>query len=229
MKSKRLIIYGDSSFSEMITHYFQKDSVYEVVAFCVDREYRTRDEIDGCKVYALDEIEEYFSAENHEIFAAIGYKSVRTHRDLFEKIEKLAYPVASYISSDAVVDESCQIGVNTLILPGTVIEPHAVVEKNCFVNSSVVVCHHSRIKAHTILAAGSVIGGHTEIGESSLIGFNATVAELLQVADETLVAAGSVLLQDTQRCTMYAGVPAKPLRTYEETGIILQPTKHQKG
>lgn len=220
-KKKNLIIYGDSSYAEMIAHYFMTDSVYQVVAFCVDKEYKTREEIDALPVIAREDIEDYFSSANHYIFAAIGYKSVRTHKVLFEKIAQLSFPVASYISSKAIIDASCKIGINCLILPGVILEPDTIIEENCFINSGAIVCHHTCIKAHTILAAGSLIGGHTTIGKSSLIGFNATVAELLQVADETLLGAGSLLLQNTEKHTMYVGTPAKAVRKHTDTGIVL--------
>ncbi len=225
---KRLIIYGDSDFARMVGHYFESDSEYRVVAYCADRAYRSRDEIDGIRVFDLETIQSQFAPEEHAIFAAIGYKSVRTHRDLFKKITTLGYPVASYISTKTAVDSSCRIGRNVLILPGVILEPETTIEDNCFVNSGVTVCHHTTIGAHTILAAGSVIGGHTHIGEASLIGFNATVAELVDVAEETLLGAGSVLLEDTQPCTMYAGMPAKAVRSHKEKGIMIVPKKLQK-
>ena len=226
---KSLIIYGDSSYAEMIAHYFQTDSEYQVVAFCVDRDYKSREEINGLPVVALENIENHYSAEDYYIFAAIGYKSVRTHKELFKKIANLSFSVASYISSKAIVDASSKVGINCLILPGVILEPNTIIEENCFINSAAIVCHDTRIKAHSILAAGSLIGGHTTIGESSLIGFNATVAELLQVGNETLLGAGSLLLQNTEDHTMYVGTPAKAIRKHTDTGIVLSSNNLNKG
>ncbi len=223
-EKKDLIIYGDSDFAEMIAHYFNTDSPYRVVAFCVDEAYRTKEEIDGLPVIATETIKEHFSPQECAVFAAIGYKSVRTHKILFEKLADYGFPVASYVSSRAHVDVSSRIGVNCLILPGVVIEPGCTVENNCYVNSGAIICHHSRIRAHSVLAAGSVIGGHTTVGESSLIGFNATVAELLELGEETLLGAGSLLLENTQPHTMYVGTPAKALREHKEHGIVITPT-----
>ena len=223
-KNKKLIIYGDSSFAQMIAHYFQSDSDYEVVAYCVDSAYKTKDDIDGLPVVALEELESHFSSENHSIFAAIGYKSVRTHKVLFEKIAALSFPIASYISTQAMIDSTCKIDVNCLILPGVILEPDTTIEANCYINSGAIVCHHSRIKAHSILAAGSLVGGYTTVGESSLIGFKATIAELLELADETLLGAGSLLLENTQAHTMYVGTPAKEVRTHKDKGILIVPT-----
>jgi len=228
-KKKNLIIYGDSNYAEMIAHYFQTDSEYQIVAYCVDKEYRTKEEINGLPVVALENLMDHFSTDNHHIFAAIGYKSVRTHKVLFEKIAQLSFPIASYISSQAIVDTSCKIGVNCLVLPGCILEPNTIIEDNCFINSGTIVCHNALIKAHSILASGSVIGGYTTIGESSLIGFNATVAELLTLGHETLLGASSLLLTNTEPHTMYVGTPAKAIRKHIDTGIVLSSSNLNKG
>lgn len=223
VKNKKLIIYGDSSYAEMIAHYFEEDSAYRVVAFCVDEAYRTRDRVGDIPVVALETLTKDYPPSEHAIFAAIGYKSVRMHRRLYEKVADIGYPIASFVSTQAIVDSRSQIGENCLILPGVILEPDVQIGENCFVNSGAIVSHHTKIGAHSILAAGSLVGGYCEVGECSLIGFNATVAELLHVASETLLAAGSVLLQDTEPCTMYAGSPAKPLRKHEKDGIVIVP------
>ena len=222
-KTKKLIIYGESAYALMLACYFQTDSPYEVVAFCVDKAYKTKDEIEGIPVVVLENIEQYYASDEHAMFAAIGYKSVRTHKQLFEKIAKLSFPIASYISSQAIVDTTCNVGVNCLVLAGSIIEPGVRIENNCFVNSGAIICHHATIKAHSILASGSLIGGHSTVGECSLIGFHATVAELLELGEETLVAAGSVLLEHTEKHTMYAGTPAKVIKKHSDTGIVIIP------
>ena len=219
-KERKLIIFGDSKYAEMLSNYFQKDSIYEVVAYCVDKDYKTRSNINGIKVYNFEDIESIFP-NNYYIFSAIGYNSLRIHKNLYEKVKKLHFSVANYISSKAIVDDSVKIGDNCLILPGTILEPNVVIEENCFLNSGVVVCHDAKVKAHTVMASGSLVGGYSTIGECSLLGFNSTVVELLNVGRETLLAAGSVLLQNSEDYTMYAGVPAKVIRKHENSGIIL--------
>ena len=218
---KKLIIYGDSSYAEMIAHYFRTDSNYKVVAFCADREYRSKDKIGSTPIVDFEDIEDLFSSEEHYIFAAIGYKSVRTHKRLYKKVKNLSFPIARYVSSQSMVDSSCEVGVNCLVLAGSILEPYSIIKENCFVNSGAIVCHNAIVEAHTILASGSLVGGYSKVGHSSLIGFNATIAELLEVGSETLLGAGSLLLQNTDNHTMYVGSPAKEVRKHIDAGIIL--------
>ena len=215
-----LVLYGDSNYAELIKYYFESDSEYKVVGFCVERAYRSKDELCGLPVVDFEEIESYFPKENHSIFAAIGYKSMRVKKAIYEqKIANSGYNIASYISKNAIVDSSNNIGKNCLILPGVILEPFARVENNTFLNTGVTVCHHSLIGAHSFMAAKSLVGGYTTVGENSFIGFNATVLQQLTLAPETLVAAGSLLMQDTQESTLYVGSPAKAKRRHLERGI----------
>ncbi len=214
-----LIIYGDSNYAELIKYYFESDSDYKVVGFCVDRAYKTRDEFCNLPVVSFEEVENHFPIETHHIFAAIGYKSMRTRRMLFEKMSLKKYTIASYISSRAIIDDSNEIGHNCTILPGAILEPFVKIDSNCFINTGVVICHHSKIQAHCFLAAGSLIGGYVVIEECSFVGFRATVIQQLQLAPETLIAANSTLLKNTEESTMYAGTPAKAIKTHLERGI----------
>ena len=220
-----LIVYGDSDYAQMLAGYFERDGGYTVAAYCVDRAYKRRETVGDIPVVAYEEVTDVLPVDRYHIFAAIGYKSVRLHRDLYRKVASLGYPVARYVSPQAFVDPSASIGENCMVLPGAIVEPYVRIEANCFVNSGAIVTHHARIEAHTIVAAGALIGGHSEVGEASLVGFHATVGELVVLGEETLVAAGSVLLESTQPHTMYAGAPAKAIRTHRQTGIVLSDQK----
>ena len=220
-KKKSLIIYGDSGYAQMIAHYFETDSPYSVAAYCVDRAYKSKEHIGDIPVYDFETVVAHCDPQTHAIFAAIGYKSVRTHRDLYLKIAKTPYRKASFVSSRAIVDPTARIGENVLILPGTIVEPHVRIGNNCFVNSGAILTHHAHIGDHTIIAAGALIGGHTTIGKASLIGFRATILELIDVAEETLLAAGSLLTRSTEPHTAYRGAPAKAIGTHIKEGIVL--------
>lgn len=216
---KNLVLYGASSYSVLIKEYFESDSDYRIVGFCVDKQYRTIDTLCNLPVVDYEEIESYFPKNNHYIFVAIGYKSMRAKKSLYLKVKNSGYKFATYISKDAIVNKSNNIGDNCMILPGVILEPHAIIEENTFLNTGVTVCHHSIIKAHSFLAARSLVGGYTEIGENCFIGFQATVLQQLKIANETLIAAGATMLNNSEASTVYAGVPAKPIKSHPEKGI----------
>ena len=214
-----LVLYGDSNYSELVKYYFESDSEYTVVGFCVEKKYRTKDTLCGLPVVDFEDIEKYFPKKNNALFSAIGYKSMRVKKILYEKVVASGYDIASYISKNAIVDSSNVIGQNCMILPGCILEPFVTIESNTFLNTSVVVCHHSTIKAHSFLAAGSLVGGYTSIGENSFIGFKATVLQQIILAPETLIAASSTMMHNSEQGIMYVGTPARAIRSHEEKGI----------
>jgi sugar O-acyltransferase (sialic acid O-acetyltransferase NeuD family) len=214
-----LILYGDSNYAELVKYYFESDSKYKVVAFCVDSAYKTKDRLCGLPVVPFEEIEDLYSPTTHHLFAAIGYKSMRTRQALYEKANKTAFTLASYISTQAIVDKSNKIGQNCMILPGAILEPFASIDSNCFINTGSTICHHSQVKSHCFFAARSMIGGYCEVGENSFLGFNSTVIQQRVLANETLVATNSLIMQDTQKSTMYAGSPARAIRSHSDRGI----------
>jgi len=214
-----LILYGDSNYAELVKYYFESDTEYRVVAFCVDRAFRQREEIGGLPVVAFEELVSLYDPRKYSLFAAIGYKSMRVKKALYEKAAATPFPIASYISPKAIVDASNTIGENCMVLPGAILEPFANLEENCFINTGSTVCHHSKIRAHSFLAARSLVGGYSEVGENSFLGFQSTVLQQLVLAPETLVAANSLLMHNSEISTMYAGSPARAVKRHAETGI----------
>ncbi len=214
-----LVLYGDSNYAELIKYYFESDSEYKVVGFCVDKKYRTKEIFCGLPVVDFEELEKCFPKKNNALFTAVGYKNMRVKKMMYERASASGYCIASYISKSAIVDSSNKIGENCMILSGCILEPFASIESNTFLNTGVTICHHSTIGSHSFMAARSLVGGYSYVGENSFIGFQATVLQQLKLASETLVAAGSTIMCNSVQSTVYVGTPAKAIRTHQDRGI----------
>ena len=57
-QSKKLVLVGDSALAEIAYEYFVHDSCYEPVAFAVEREYITKDQLFGLPVVAFEDLED---------------------------------------------------------------------------------------------------------------------------------------------------------------------------
>ena len=218
-EKKNLVLYGDSDYAELIKYYFESDSEYKVVGFCVDKRYRTREILSGLPVVDFEELEKYFPKKNNALFTAVGYKNMRAKKMMYERASASGYHIATYISKSATIDSSNKIGENCMILPGCILEPFSSVESNTFLNTGVTVCHHSTIGSHSFMAARSLVGGYSSVGENSFIGFQATVLQQLKLAPETLIGAGSIMMCNSTQSTMYVGIPAKAIKSHHNKGI----------
>ena len=218
----KIVIYGNSDFAELMSYYFTTDSNYEVVAFCVDKEYLTDSHFLGKPQVAFEDIANLYPSQEFQMFVAVGYKSMRLRTILFDKVKAKGYQCVNYISTKACIDNSNTFGENNAILHHVVLEPFAKLGDNNIVNTKTLICHHAEIENDCFIAANTTIGGFTTIKDNCFIGFSATVLQKLTIAKETLIAAGALMHSDSKAYTMYAGIPAKEIKQHEQNGILIK-------
>ena len=57
MKPKKIVIFGESQLASLAHFYFKHDSPHEVVAFTVDKDYKTADEYEGLPLVSFETVE----------------------------------------------------------------------------------------------------------------------------------------------------------------------------
>lgn len=218
----KLVIYGNSDFAELMYYYFTNDSKYEVVGFCVDRDFIKNDKFLDKPLIAFEEIEKIFSPDEYKMFVAVGYKNMRLRTKLYKKTFDKGYEHVTYISSKAIVDKSNIIGKNNAILHGVVLEPFAKIGNNNIINTNVTICHHAEIMNDCFIAAKSLVGGFTLIKNNCFLGFSSTILQKLIIEDETLVATASVVNKNSSKYDFLVGTPAKAISNHIENGIEIK-------
>ena len=123
----------------------------------------------------------------------------------------------------------CKIGDNTFIGPFTEIQKDVIIGANCKIQSHSFICElvtlgnncfvgHGVMFINDLFAQGSPAGGnkdlwkHTVIGNNVSIGSNATILPV-NICDNTVIGAGAVVTKDINKPGIYAGNPARFLRT----------------
>ena len=109
---------------------------------------------------------------------------------------------------------------------------YSIIETNCRIGNGVIVANHVGIVGrydHNFQEIGTPvrlavcirdkeydwkgIKEMTTIGNDVWIGYGAIVLSGVNIADGCIIAAGSIVTQDTEPYYIYAGVPAKKIRT----------------
>mgnify|MGYP000440944338 CR=1 FL=1 len=129
----KLVIYGNSDFAELMYYYFTNDSKYEVVGFCVDKDFIKSDNFLDKPLVSFEEVEKIFPPNEYKMFVAVGYKNMRLRTKLYKKTVDKRYEHINYISSKSIIDESNIIGKNNAILHGVVLEPFAKIGDKNFI------------------------------------------------------------------------------------------------
>lgn len=204
--TKKLLIFGSGDMAELAHYYFTHDSDHEVVAFTVDRDFKTQGQCCGLPVVPFEDIAQHYPPERYVLFIALSYSNLnQIRRDRYETAKEWGYELVSYVSSHATVLNDGRIGDNCFILEDNTIQPFVTIGNNVTLWSGNHIGHHSSIANHTFLASHIVVSGGVKIGEQSFIGVNATLRDHITIGRKCVIGAGVLLLDNAEDESLYIG------------------------
>ncbi len=216
-KEKKIVIYGSGETAEMIADYFIQDSVYEVVAFTVDRDYLTVTELNNIPVIPLDEVLQKFPTADHEMFAAASFTKLnRVRTMMYEKGKAFGYTFASYVNSNAFVWHNVAIGENTFIFEENVIQYKVKIGNNVILWSGNHIGHQTVIEDNCFISSHVVISGFCRIGKNSFLGVNSSFNDGILFGEDGVTGNGTVVVKNTEPGSIYVGNPAKKIKSSYE-------------
>jgi len=128
---------------------------------------------------------------------------------LYLDAKRRGYRFASYTSTRAFVWRNVELGENSFIFEGNVIQPFVRIGNNCILWSGNHVGHRSVVHDNVFVASHAVISGYCEIGENSFVGVNATFNDHVKVAADNVIGAGALVTRNTEPGRIYVGSPAR--------------------
>lgn len=208
---KKLVIFGAGDIGKLAHFYFTRDAGREVVAFTVDRAYRTSDRFLGLPLHDFETIVERCPPGDHDLFIAVSYVNMnRTRAERYGIAKELGYTLPSYVSSRCSYLSDDPPGDNCFILEDNTIQPFVRIGRNVTLWSGNHVGHESVIEDHCFISSHVVIPGHVRVGAYSFLGVNATLRHAITIAPRTLIGAGAVVTRDTEEGGVY--VPPAAVR-----------------
>lgn len=115
------------------------------------------------------------------------------------------------IHPNASVGRNVEIGVNCLIMAGTVLTSNVKIGDHVCVLPNSVIHHDSVIKDYTLIGSNVVVAGGTIIGQNCYIGSGTNIINNIYVGDNTLVGLGSNILKNVEPNSKMVGNPARNL------------------
>jgi len=215
----KLYIFGDSVYAELAAHYFLLSQEYDVLGYVVDDQCFCKPSLGNLNVFKYSEVVKHSVEASVKIFSAVGYKSMRSRKSVYDRLKRDGFSFASYIAPSAYTDPQSEVSENCIVMPNVTLERNVKLEPNVTVWSGASICHDVTIGAHSFVAANSVVGGNSVVGPLCFLGFSSIVFHHCNLADETLLGAGSLLMTDSDACCQYIGSPARKVRSHSEAGI----------
>ena len=209
----KIIIFGVRDLAELAYFYLTNDSLHEVVAFSVNREYMPADCIfKGLPVIAFEEIEKKLTPKRYSFFAPMTHKGMNKERErIYNEIKIKGYNLISYVSSKATVFDNLIVGDNCFILEDNTIQPFVSIGSNTVLWSGNHIGHHSKIGDHVFITSHVVISGNCLIEPYCFIGVNAALKENIVLGEASFIAMCTSITNDTESFSIYSGNPAKKI------------------
>ncbi|SFN73925.1 acetyltransferase [Salegentibacter flavus] len=196
---KNLIIYGVGKFAEYVGYVFEKDSDYEVTAYCVEKDYLNSNKFLGKLLFSFEELETRFPPSENVLFIAVGNNKIR--EGIYNRIAEMGYDFASYISSKSSHWENLQTGKNVFVDEGCVLQPFIRISDNTILFTSQI-GHHTRIGKHALIS-GSKTGGNVKIGDYCYLGLNASIKQNVEIAANTIIGMGCIIEKDILESSVF--------------------------
>ncbi len=203
---KKVIIFGNSKWAELVYAYLTHDSSFEVAGFTVDPEFIREDTLLGLPVVSFENVETAFPPTEHSMLVALSYQQMnRLRKGKYFQAKAKGYELINYVSSKAITWPGLRIGDNCLISETASINPYVKIGNNVTIGAFVLIGHHSVIQDHCFISSGAVILGGVTVGQSCLIAANATIKEGITIADECLIGSGVTITNHTRERGVYIG------------------------
>jgi len=218
MKTKKLIIYGLGETADLAYEYFTHDSDYEVIAFTVDKEYKTNDTHLDLPIIEFETLETAHPPAEIELFVASSFNKLnRVRMKMYSAAKTKGYSCASYISSKAFIWHNATIGENAFILENNVIQHKVKIGNNVILWSGNHIGHQTIIEDNVSLSSHCVISGFCVIGANSFLGVNCTFNDQIKLGKDNFVGSGALIVKNTEDGKLMIGAPAKPsaVSTYD--------------
>lgn len=216
----KVIIFGTSDFAKQIEFYISQQKKYEVIYFCINKEYYSDKEFLGKKVLIFEEDLDELSKIDFKFIIAIGYKQMRVRKEIFEMIKNKGFDLINLIHPTAEIMGEIK-GEGNIILANTVIEPFTEIHNNNIIWSNATICHDSIIGNHNFIAAASIVGGFSKIIDNNFLGFNTVIKDNVVVNKEVLIGAKSLVLKSPEDYSSYYGTPAVKIKEHRTIGITI--------
>lgn len=211
LKTKKLVIIGDSAFAQIAYEYFEVDTEYSVVGFSVERKYLKIPELFGLPVVPFENLGSSFDPSKHEVYVATVYTQLnRLRTRLANEAKAKGYRLASYISPRAFIWRNAEIGEHCFIFEGNTIQPFVKLGNNVILWSGNHVGHHTVIGDNCFISSHVVISGFCDIGENSFIGVNATLANNIIVAADNWIGPNISIMKNTEIASLYKAEQQEP-------------------
>ncbi|MFZ4801700.1 MAG: hypothetical protein ACOYLR_06880 [Chlorobium sp.] len=179
------LIYGSKDFAfllkDMLDFHDKK-----FIGFIDD--YNSGNDIVGSFDYVINK----YAIGDVSIVLGIGYNNLHARWNIFNKIKRAGYTIATLIHKNAYVRHKDNIGEGSIIMANATVDCNAIIREGVVVWPGVVVNHDSVISRNTFLSPSAVICGFVTVGDDCFIGAGAVITDHCYVPAKSFIKANTI-------------------------------------
>jgi len=214
MQNKEIYIVGAGTYGEAM---FELAEIlgYKVKGFYDEDEQKLSEFIMNVKVVGKFSELKDLEIEKNNFIVAIGNNFVRNN--IMVKINKLGGVTPSLIHPTAIISPSAEIGKGVYIQANAYIWTKVKIDDYCIISPNVVIAHHTTIGKACLVSTLTGVGASIKIENNVFIGMGCTIVTGLScIGGNSIIGAGAVVLKNTLKNSVYAGVPAKKIKSIDQ-------------
>ena len=128
-----------------------------------------------------------------KFFICIADNLIR--KKIFKSYANLDFNI-NLIHPNSIVSDTIDIGIQTIICAGTIINSQVKIGNGCIINTGSIIEHECIIEDFSHIAPGAVLSGNVMIGKGSFIGANSVIKQGVKIGSNVTVGAGAVVIND---------------------------------
>lgn len=139
-------------------------------------------------------------------------------------VAKLDLPVDRYatiVHPSAIIPPTSRLGAGSIVLGGVIATTTVMIGEHVVVMPGAILTHDNRIGDFVTFGAGVRLAGGVAVGEGAYLGAGALVREDRTIGRWSLVGMGAAVTTDIPDGEVWAGVPARYLRSAEVPAAVL--------
>lgn len=211
----KIFVFGASGHAKVVIDIIEKQGLYQV-EFLVDDDPALR----GSEFYGYPVLggkEELLSSLGRVKGGVVAIGSNKARRAVSGWLESQGVALVSCLHPSAQIGRGVEIGDGTVVMAGAVINPDARIGRNVIVNSRASIDHDCRVGDFAHIAPGTTLCGTVTVGEGTFVCAGSTVIPNLLIGRNAVIGAGSTVVRAVPDLALVAGVPARHLKTLEES------------
>ena len=218
MERQDLVIIGTGGFAREVLWLLCEAndfiSQYNIKGF-IDNDLKLKNHvINGIPILGDDD---WLKSYSKEICAVICIGDSKTRKHIHNKLKvnsNLTFP--TIISDNTKYSNSVKFGQGCIICMSNVLTVDITIGDFVVINLDCTVGHNSILDDFVTLNPSVNVSGNVRIGACTNIGTGANIIQGISIGENTTIGAGAVVIKDIPSNCIAVGVPAIPIKTWDE-------------